>query len=268
MPTSSELKEREDRLKADEINWEAKKKQLERQIAKYNLVLDELVPKLERLNALITEKSTEYDKISSKLRAVTGDLELKQRQVTSLEGKIGTSQTILTDLEDVIARKREQLEVGLSEWQDSRRAELRSQLSADEDATGRAREALESVTAQVVAKRDELDTVRQEAAALLIEQTKQVDAHNQTMRELIASKLPLEVEVKALTDELPKLQRIKEVTIADTKKAKVQFDGFIEYERRARKVLDTKDRELQDKQQELAQEDRHLKARGSFLTGL
>lgn len=268
MATPAELKDREDRLKADEVNWKSKKKQLERAIVKDNLTLDELASRLERTTELLGEKKTELEVVSTQSRALDSDLALKEQQVEHINGKVATAQSILTDLEAVIDHKRETIDSNLQEYSTKRKVEFRKQEQDDQNRATRARESADSLQVEVSAKRDELDALRQEVAILRQDHMLEVEGHRRIILALEQQQTPLESDIAALQAEVVKLARTRELIAADNKKSKEQNAAFIEYERRARKVLDTKDRELQDKAQELAIEDRHIKARGSYLTGL
>lgn len=268
MPLPSELKDREDRLKADETNWQAKKVQLERQIHKCNLTLDELIPRLENLNQLIVAKTTELDQVASKSRALTGDITLKQQQVGSLDGKIGSARSILVDLESVIEHKREQIDLGLTEYAAKRRRDYDTELKTSQESAANARTTLDSLHIQIGIKRDELDQVRQEHANERQTHQELIAAQERQLHKVMDEVSPIEAQILALTVEVTRLDRTRSTIIADTRKAKEQFDGFIVYERRARKILEAKDRELLDKEQELAVEDRHLRARKSYLPPL
>lgn len=268
MPTPAELKDREDHLKADEVNWRAKQKELERIIQKHNLTLDELVPKLQRITTMITEKTTELDSLTGKIRTANSEIVVKETQVKAIDGKITISQSTLRDLEAVIEHKRSQVDSDLAAWSEKRRADYRAETKADEESAIRAKEAVASIQIEIDAKRDELDEARQETAMMRQTHARELEKHQRDLSNLVERQIPLEAAIVALTAETTKLQRTREVQLVDTAKAKQEFDGFLDYERRARKVLDTKDRELQDKSQEIAQANRHLATRSSFLRDL
>lgn len=266
--TPAELKEATDRLKHDQVNWQSKKKQLERTIAKHNLTLDDLLPRLKQLTVLLDEKNADYARLENLARKLTEDIAQNERVATSTAMKSDKAQAILTDLEAVIAHKREAVDTDLQAWVVSRREEYKTQLVGVQEALATTTQTLSSVEAELTAKRDELDSLRQATASERVIQRDEIIGHDTVIKGLLERRVPLEADIDALTVEVTKLERQRSVQLADTKRGKAEFDGFLDYEQRARKVLETKDRELQDKAQELAQEDRHIKARRSYLADL
>lgn len=266
--TPAELKEREDRLRHDQINWEADKKARERVIAKLDHVREELEPKLSALDELRAEKTKEIDGLLDRSRELTAEIAKAGEQSTDLEAEIVRRQTTITELDAVIERKKAQIADNLNQWLTTRRAELAASMVDTQQALTVAQGDLESILGQISAKVTELDDLRQESATLQQEQQRIIREHETAIAKLQQRRVPLEGEIKALDEELLLKTRKLEIVSADMRKAKALHENFVDYERQARKVLDTKDRELQDKAQELAQESRHISAKRSYLSEL
>lgn len=266
--TPRELHEAQERLKRERIDWEAKKGRQERLITKNNLVLEELDGKLERVSALVTEKTEELERLIAVGHAQADRVRELERQTDEITRRISSDQATLVDLDAAIASKQLRVDTDLEVWTKERRIAYEGQLKDTRKSVETVTDELAAVLEEVKAKRIELEGLHVAAANARIDHQEQSSREEVRLQELADRRIPLEGEIKGLEADVIRLERKKQVQIADTTKAKEQYDGFVDYEERARKVLAVKDRELQDKSQEIAEDSQHLQTRRSFLKDL
>lgn len=266
--TQGELKAREQRFNSEQVNWEADKQRRERVITKYEHRIADLEPKLKALTSLIGEKTDELEQLLVRDREIRGQSEVATTALTVAAADLGVAQRSLADLNEIIARRRQELESGLVEWLADRRQGYEQELTGIKQQLAEAQTALAGVQQDLRLKQAELDDLREETIRVRSDQQTTLREGEQALAQLQTRRTPLEGEIQTLEAEVTAKRRILETTLADTRKAQAQHENFIDYEKRARKLLDTKDRELQDKAQELAEEAQFSNAKRSYLHDL
>lgn len=214
------------------------------------------------------------------------DIEGKVAEVTRQHGlKLAAVKDLTTESDNLST----QIAVQRRELADTRRELSDAKQTVDAELEQYATRRKEQVKADILAVNGELVALRSEKEALqgeidtktnqLAELNQAAIAEQDAIKVSVAEKDGIEAENtrrrKELEDELQGLQnKVDEVgfkynnSMITMKKAQEAHDKFLEYEKKARKILDTKDRELQQKEAELSQEGVYLKNRRSNLAEL
>lgn len=268
MTRESELKAAEADLVKRQRDWEAGRSERDRLIAHRDATLSTLTGKLEDVSGQLKAKSEELDGLAEKSRVLLADIAENEKSAEVMAGKIQNAQATLVDLEAVIEAKRQRIDSDLQDYHAARMAGFRIAVAEDEAKATEARKRVEALQGDISNKRLELTDLQREAAEARIQAQTDADEVKRETTSLRGKLEPLRTDIQSLMSELTKLRRTREIVVAETTKAKAEHENFVEYEKRARKVLETKDRELMDKAQDLAQEDQHIKARRSYLADL
>lgn len=199
------------------------------------------------------------------LRADTLALETK---ADMLETKVADKADELATLRTDIASQKAKTSRELEDYATNKKLEVKQAILL-------ANEELLADRAEVQVLQDQIDTKTNQLAELnqaaMDEQeaVKLAEADKQHILDSnVALKAKLIADTQQLQDDYDHLGFEYNNAQITVKKAQEDHDKFLDYERRARKVLENKDRELQDKEAELGQQGMFMKNRRSNLTEL
>lgn len=263
-----QIKKRQQQLEADQKAWQTKKIEIEQEVARNNTVLDVLSPKvtatqteLKRLRGEIdsaTETKTELIQEIIDLKATNSDLS----EATRLR------KAALGNLDELISAMQAKVDDELAAYAREQKAKLDTQL-AELVSTVQAK------TDELSGVQDRVDEKRQELADVLGQLTEQratalqeTGEASERLRRLRTQLPELEAKLGIVERQYKQASYQRDQILAEMKKAKLEHQNFLDYEAKARKLLATKDRELQDRRDELEVTGRHLNARKSFLSEL
>lgn len=263
-----ELQKLQRNLEADQKAWVTKKAVLEQEVGRLNTVLDVVAPKVEAAQTELKRVRAEASGTLKSKQDLDRQVSDLNATVTALEASISSCKQTLATLEQLAAEKLRQVDENFAAHRRLREAELvvelREQTAAVTAKTGElatAQADLDQAHRQLTGV---LETTAQERATALQERT----AAEQTLADLQALVPELEAKKTLLERQFKEASYQLKQVAAETGKARLEHQGFLEYEARARKLLDTKDRELQDKRDELEVTARHVGNRRSYLSEL
>lgn len=226
---------------------------------------DALNVKNDKLQALLDKKTKEIemlDKSGVELLEVNTRLDKSKarakQELDELMRQIGEVGQELID-------KKANLDKELEEYALVRKQEIKTEiLKANEELI-----VLSDRVAQLVI---DIETKKLELASLnqtyIDEQTELKQSEEQTKRlldENLERQVAIKSEVTEAERELQELSYKKDQMTAMLTKSREEHDKFLAYEKKARAILDVKDRQLQDKSAELSQGSQFLKNQRSFL---
>lgn len=263
-----DLKKLQRNLEADQKLWATRKLELEEQIRRDNATLDVLAPK-------VKAASTELERVRGELKLANGNKAAIARDAASFEdtvirlGVVVAERTKeISDLDELIASKQSRLDEKLADYTRKKEAEYKAELVGLEAKIGATSQELSALQRQADTKRGELEgllaVITQERATAYQDRAEA----EETLSQLRTQVPELQGRLEAVEKKFKQASyQLKEVQ-STTEKARIEHQGFIDYESKARKLLATKDRELMDKQDELEVTARYAGNRRSNLSEL
>lgn len=257
-----------------------------KQLSKDKKVASIIVGELQRKGIQLKAVNRELTK---KNIVATTELDTLQKQITTEKLRLEALQTNNTDLErengkldDQLEATKRDLQVTINEL-DTKKQTLDTEL--EEYSLARKQEIKDSileankellvVNDQLSIKSIELEAKKTELSELskvyVDEQSELVTSNEETKRLLEENKqlrAETEQELTDLQREVKQLQFDRDNLKAQMKSDSLKHEQFLDYERKARKILDTKDRELQEKSASITSENQFLENRRSFLPKL
>lgn len=255
-------------LAADQAAWEAGKQAREHQIRELDIALDALGPKVEKARTLLEETKAEvatYDRLKQARIAETDELKRVRQQARE---ELEAVQSDLATLEDIATRKRAEVDADMESYGRRKRAEYDLVLADVTELISQAQTRFNDVKTAVADAQTILDNTRLAAITERTAAEAELARVAQKTQDLEARHPELEGKIEVLTTELKRVSVERDEAVATRNKAKIEHDNFLKYELRARDILDTKDRELQQKADNLNTDERRLKAKRSFLAEL
>lgn len=224
-------------------------------------------------------KLSDLNSVSQALELASLDL---AAQITTAQARIAdlehTEQTLLqnrTSLEtdvaaiaDELASRKATLDSDLEQYALVRKQEIKDSILTINSELVAAKKALEECLTEIANRRENLANLNQtaiaeESEARLLHEQHEIDVAN--FKEEVAALKQRETEAQTALDAvLNTLNQAK----SDLRKTQAEHEKFLEYERQACKILDTKDQQLQTKAAELAHEGQFLANRRSYLPEL
>lgn len=240
----------------------------EQQTNKAQAVLDNLTEKIVALEAEVVEKKSDLQDTIMSFSQYNAEVEALEATKVTLSFKNQKLGEKLADIEALIATKKLEIDSNLEKYEKDRRTALNESIRELEQQEANAKEELASINQSMQETQAAIDA-RMKLASDEIEQAadtlkgifKETEEQEERLTKLKAQTVALEPEVKRALYK-------RDEAVAITKKAKIEFDQFIDYEQKARKVLNTKDKELQDRQSELDASNQFIENRRSFLPPL
>lgn len=237
----------------------------------------------------IVVDTAKHTKISDQLRAdsvtldsVTQELHSKKQETAelivysdNLVAKIEEKQQIenglvakSSELQEEVGLKQAELDSGLENYKKTCIQEIDLELESYRAQVVELEKVEDAITTHILQKREDLNQLEARNEATIQEAGDRLHDLTVNLEKSENLLVSTSAQVEKLLKELTELEYKRDQVLSVTRKAKVQYEQFVDYEARARKVLETKDRELQDKQAELQEGEVLLKNRRSFLNEL
>lgn len=260
--------EAEKAFKKEQSDWLKDEVTRERAIVKAQADLD-------NLNTKVAAKSNALDGLEDTILGKTALLELLNKKfqhdtdrLSGLGDSIDHRKEELESLDALIAAKRAEVDDNLKNYSESRQKASDEVISTlDEQVTAKQKE-LASLSESLELTRSSIATVLQTANDEVAESALLITTNSKTAEEQQVELAKLKSELVTTETSLKKAlyERDEASSLAD--KARIQNEQFVQYEQNARKVLDNKDRELQDLAAKLSNDNQLLENRRSFLPRL
>jgi hypothetical protein len=268
MPKKSKLDIELDAVKKQEQAALNNVGELERQKLKLETTLKGLDRKLavqqDELKQAIADTDKEQAKLSELASQITAGIDERVQK----DAELVRINEELAAHEALLAEKKGNLDGELEEYAAVRKQEIKDDILAVNKELLTLRNESISLQSNIDAQKAELH----ELSTLYVQEQADVRLSTEEKDKLIADNIEA---MDASTRELDKVKDEIRAAIYErdkvqiyTDKAREEHQKFLEYERKARKILDTKDRELQDKSAEISQANQFLQARRSFLPEL
>jgi chromosome segregation ATPase len=266
--TPQELQEWELRLKRDQEKWHTTSSELERKVTRLNAEIDVLKGDLSTKQAVHDTLSAETDQLAEKHTSVINDLAASEAKIAKLMTRETALLDQVKDLDEVIAAKKADIDKDVESYGARRRREVELSLATESKKLDEIAAAIGEMEIVLETRREALTQLIQDAADARSGFAKETDEQNRWMESQAAKKAEMKADIEAVDKELKALYYKRDDVIATTSKAQARHDQFVAYEKEATKILQAKDRELQERQAELSVNERHLETRRSFLPPL
>lgn len=249
-----QLKADQSKQRRDSVKIEATNAELQ---AKNDLVQAELDKKTQEIE-MLNESNARLLEVGVKLEASN------KRTKTEIEENIRQ----LGEVSQELADKKASLDQELEEYTLARKQEIKTDILKANEELILLSDKVAKVNIDLEAKKIELASFTE---VYNQEQTELRQSNEQTEQLLLANKerqIAIKQEVDTKESELQELSYKTDQMLAVLAKAKEEHEKFLAYEKKAKAILDTKDRQLQEKAGEVAQGNQFLKNQRSFLPEL
>lgn len=259
------LTDREAKLEREQKRWKLEKEEIKREILKDTATLRTLKDRKGKLqetnNELITEvkaKTEEGIKAVELLGGLAKKIETKQKALDDILDQID-------DLNEVLVDKKRVIKSGLSKYKDEVKAEIDSTFSEETQRNKDLEAENEKLDGLVTKRTEDLNDLK--ASNVREKRSHAADVDKMaTEKTETTKKLKVAVEETELAEkELKKVQQRVAIAEGELTKKRTEHQGFIAYEKKATKILKTKDEELQQRESLLQDEEQMLSNRRSFL---
>jgi chromosome segregation ATPase len=194
-----------------------------------------------------------------------GDLQLK---VDELETKRADKATELADLQLEVKNRKATIDTELEAYATERKLAIKDEILTVNEELVADREVLRVIKEETQRTRYELVVLNQAA----IQEQEDLKVSKATVdQDLLDKQAELDELQRKIGDEKTTLQKLlydRDNAMITIAKAKEQHEKFLSYEAKARKILETKDRELVGRSTDIAHESQLLKNKRSFLAEL
>lgn len=272
---AKQLDEAAKELEKDQQTWKLQQGELQRkqvELTAKNTTLrsqNEMLTKdqhlLETVNAKLVERQAE----------LVASITAHEEKLIELDAKFDASEARyldkmnqLTEVRAELTRQKASFDKDLEAYGDSRKQEIKQAILQTNDELVANRAELKVLQDEIAAKEQqlaELNTVYIEEAEQLKQSTTATNDAIEANRQKVAE---TQAEIDKLIEERNKIAYDFDNFQITMSKARAEHDNFLEYERKAKKILDAKDRELQSRQAEMATQSQFLKNSRSFLPEL
>lgn len=265
---TAQLDQANRKLDKEQHSWKVKRGEIQR----HNV-------KLSATNRELERKNKDAEKQLATLQADTVIAEERKEQLTSknrdlerenheLETSIEVNREDLLKVTDELTTKKANLDNELEEYASVRKQEIKDTILNVNEELVIANTKLVALNSEINSKKTELGELNQvyldEQEAIKISSA-ETEAKLELNREKV---IETEQKIINLEQELKELDFKKDSALVMLAKTREEHEKFLEYERRARKLLDTKDRQLQEKTADIATRSQFLKNERSFLPPL
>lgn len=172
------------------------------------------------------------------------------------------------DIQPTAAEAKQKLDAELEEYAAVRKQEIKDQILAENEILRELRSEEHTLQLSIETKKTELT----ELSRIYLDDQADIRASSEEKERTIALNAEaIEVsnrELEKVKDEIRAAVYERDKILLITDKSREDHDKFLAYEKRARQILDDKDRELQAKAADVSQANQFLKSRRSFLPEL
>lgn len=263
-----ELQKRQRQLEADQKDWAARKLLIQDEITRGNATLDALVPKVADTRSELEGLRAEVAEVHRLKPALEAETAGQQAVRDTVVNEIAERRRELADLDALILARQGQVDDDMVAYRRKMESAVRTELVELETSTRTKREEADSLQTQLDQKREELNSILESITQHRATAHQERSEANESLTQLRGQVPELEAKVTLLEGKFKQASYQLKQVLAETEKATREHQAFIEYEARAKKILVAKDRELQDKRDELEVTARYTNNRRSYLPEL
>lgn len=255
-------------LAKEQLEWKVKKGTLQRESIHLKATNTNFEAKIKTAKVGLDALETDIANATVLKQALDRRNSALELENHKLESGIESTKQELVNLEVELERKKAELDSELEYYGRNKKIEIKDQI-LDTNAK------LTSVKTELAERNSELESKKTELGELnqvyMNEQIEIKQSSQQTKQILAENRQKVsdtKEQIEALEEQVRELEYKKNQAILETAKTKSEHENFLNYEKRARKVLENKDRELQDKSAEISSERVFLKNQRSLLADL
>lgn len=265
------VKKLQDTQHASEVrNAELKRENLKLKTANIHeqkkiVVLEGTIKELNDSAADIEKHNAELTSVTYRLKEEVGNLSVAKQKVSNETEAIQADNDLL---EATIAERRESIDIELEAYAETKKREIKSAILAENAKLKEIQDIVETIRTEVETKREELAQLN---AASIQEQEDLKTSHASIQTEIASEQQKLddlserlEAAGKKYEEEAYKTEQAE----IRRQKAEEDHQKFLEYEKKARVILDTKDKQLQATEADISQDRVMLQNRRSNLAKL
>lgn len=243
---------------AERRRTELKLKTSVRQLEKRQTTLQYAIDDAETVLAQLTTRTAEQQAEQAGL----------EQTIDRLESNRADKATELADLNKAVNRRKVTIDSELAAYSDQKKEAIKADILTVGSELDELRRTAKELAERIDAQRGELAVLNQ-AAIDEQEDLKVLKADiSREVRESTVERDALREELASLREERQKLIYERDKTMASIQAAREEHDGFRAYEEKARKLLDAKDRELQEKSADISEQAQFMSNSRSFLPKL
>lgn len=242
------------KLERHNTKLQALNKELERQTEEKKYQLQEMEDKVSTTNEKYTILKNKNTVLETANKVLEEDHHSKQKQIKECDLSLQS--------------KKDSLDEELEKYATRRKQQIR-------DSILKVNEELMAVNAQLAHLNSEIESKKIELGELnqvfIDEQQALKISTGETESKLTENREKIAETKKALDDlraEFKELEYKKNQTLVELAKTKEDHDKFLQYEASAKKILNTKDKELQNREADISQQSQFLKNRRSNLPAM
>lgn len=256
------------KLDKEKSEWRIEKAANQRDSVHLKSLNSELLRKNEVVEQAlsVTKIELETESLRSEaLRNKNNALEVENRK---LEASVADNLTENVKLLAQLEAKKAVIDQELEDYSLARKKEIKTDILATHDQLVVINTELQQRTSELESIKTQLGQINQ---VFVDEQNELKASSAETAAVLAANKEKIVesvAELEKIQEEIKELQYRKDNDLITMARTKEEHEKFIEYERQARKVLDAKDRQLQEKAAEIAEQKQFLGNSRSFLSEL
>lgn len=263
-PAKTSLKQ----LEAEQAAWEASAQERANRVRELNIALEAIGPKVTRARDIMASAKQEVEELGAIKRNLSTEIEALRTSHTEATASLAKVQADLTTLDEIAGRKQAEIDADMQAYGRRKRSEYDNTLADLQGEIRQSQTHLDDLTAQITEAQSRLDTARQTRVAERTSSEAEVAQLNDQIKHLTAQLPKLEHEIEVANTQLRRASLERDEAAAERDKARIEHNNFVKYESQARDILDTKDRELQQKAANIVSGEHRLKAQRSFLAEL
>jgi chromosome segregation ATPase len=255
-------------LKRDQQKWRSEQAELQGKNLQLTVSNRLLEKKHEKLKTQISGLESMLDSVKLHLEDVQGKVTQAGNQLDELESKRADKADELAELRRQVENRKATADKEVEEYAVAKKLAIKDDILVFNTELTEVREVHTDLSRQIDVKRKELADLNQ---AAIQEAFDLKLAHNTADQSLADKKTALAETTEQFDKAQEQLQKLlykRDDAINTIKKAEDAHAKFKDYEIKARKILDAKDRELQEKAADISQQGQFLKNSRSFLAEL
>lgn len=225
---------------------------------------DELKAAIAAKDRAVADSDNQQAVLDALVAEITASMASKVERLAELD-RVNEA---ITAQEAVLSEKKRNLDKELDEYATVRKGEIKQDILVENEKLTELQGESTRLQGTIDAQKTELS----ELSTLYVQEQADVRQSTEQKDQLIADNIEAmdaaNRELDKVKDEIRAAIYERDRVLLITGKAKEDHQKFLDYEQKARKILDTKDRELQEKSAEISQANQFLQARRSFLPEL
>lgn len=255
----------EKQLQTEQKQWTTKLSEIRREVTNLEAKLPTLQENSTKLTKELSEKQSEIAEIDQKIAKNRQELSKLDDKLWWRNKECDDALEKLTETREELTRIKGKINYTVTQYEEDQKKIVDdkfetsvSELKAIEDAVNDANKRLNHA-------REEYQTVISAIEDAKKQHVIDKEQLKDDVADLISKKLWLEEQIEAEETKLKELQAENVQVNANTLKAEQRHNQFIEYEKGARKILEAKQTALTRRQEDIAQQEKFIKARRAIL---